>query len=515
MGDSKFPSSLGMPHIRYSNHTKSTPVVAPSRSSDTANRGPKHPGHLDIPYPPYHPNGSYASLAPSASTGTTTSSPGFWGDSDFRYQHNGSAASSATSISSRPPNISPNYSGLLNVPHCGYHRNGSNSSLATSKSAENTTKSTKIFGFPIPHRQQHRNASSSSLTSTVPIVTMNSPPNPHGTPGFNAYDGDLQNERPSSKTTNTPIDTHSSSKHHRLAGLGHLGSDHQGSVVRTAKSAITKIADNVTKPHAISKLWHHRDESTASSATTITYGPAKTSYHGVLQHGSRTPRVQNPFPVRPFGLAEGQEFGKAKHHGSRFHITALHTCHPGGHHKISFRASFVPDTTHHRPRFPSAHVNIDFYAEDSAGALHPLVISELSPHDRQGEHKTEVHIKKQTTGRLTGTVGYPVASVNASAGASKTEDYTRATSSRIRGTGVFTSTADWDMEEDTVGRHGLDPEWDLWVSFTLGSNVEAIHMKMRANAVLEGSGKTATMLKKVLHIGEENHPHEGFFEFRK
>ena len=164
--------------------------------------------------------------------------------------------------------------------------------------------------------------------------------------------------------------------------------------------------------------------------------------------------------------------------------------------QISFGVGFGPDPTE-KARFASAVFRVTFGYYDNDGKPRHLTIRNLSPKDEQGK-ATEVHFGKESESNLNLSVGYSVASLGAGGRASRNVEYTRKTASRVRGQGVHTPTAEWTFQEDEgeAGRHGLDPQYNLFV--TLPATTNSIWMEFWAKAVLvrgHGTWARTTILK--------------------
>lgn len=204
---------------------------------------------------------------------------------------------------------------------------------------------------------------------------------------------------------------------------------------------------------------------------------------------------------------QGLQIGRANEGDSYFNITLSQSHDDHEKDKVTFGVGFGPDPTM-KTRFLSAVFRVTFGYDDDQGRRTYLKIRDLSPKDEHGE-TTEVHWGKGSDSSVNLSVGYSAVSLGGETKRSKNADYTRKTSSRVRGHGVHTPSAEWTFQEDEgeAGQHGLDPQYQMSVTLPHVATTRLIWMEFWGKAVL-ARGRSFTGLDVTLKIGSAEEPYK-------
>lgn len=203
---------------------------------------------------------------------------------------------------------------------------------------------------------------------------------------------------------------------------------------------------------------------------------------------------------------EGLQIGRANEGDSYFNITLSQSHDDLEKDKVTFGVGFGPDPTM-KTRFVSSVFRVTFGYDNDSGGRVPLKIRDLSPKDEHGE-TTEVHWGRGSESSVNMSLGYSSVSLGGESKRSKNADYTRKTSSRVRGQGIHTPTAEWTFQEDEgeAGRHGLDPQYQMSVTLPHVATTRTIWMEFWGKAVL-ARGRSLTGLDVTLKIGSIEEPY--------
>lgn len=202
----------------------------------------------------------------------------------------------------------------------------------------------------------------------------------------------------------------------------------------------------------------------------------------------------------------GLEIGRANEENSYFNITLSQPQDGQQRDQLEFGMGFGPDPTM-KTRFVSAVFRVSFGYDDDHGRRVPLKVRSLTPTDAHGV-ETEVHWGRGSESSLSISVGQSSVSLGGESKRTKNAEYTRKTSSRVRGQGVHTQTAEWTFQEDEgeAGRHGLDPQYQMSVTLPPIVATRPIWIEFWGKAVL-ARGRSLTGLDVTLKIGSMDEPY--------
>ncbi|KAK7059170.1 hypothetical protein VNI00_001797 [Paramarasmius palmivorus] len=207
----------------------------------------------------------------------------------------------------------------------------------------------------------------------------------------------------------------------------------------------------------------------------------------------------------PTEEGDGLQIGRANYEDSFFYITVAYSGDETKKNMLLFGVEFCADATK-RMRFTSAMLKVTFGFEDEDGVQEPLRVHDMSPKEDHGEF-TEVRWGKGREGNLNMSAGYSAVSVGAESKFSQTSEYTRRTSSWVRGCGIHTPSAEWTFKEDDgqAGRHGLNPQYQLSVTLPRAASTKLIWIEFWSKAVLARGDQNHTV---TLRIGTEEEPYK-------